>query len=188
MAVFLEHINQVLAKLREPSITALSTDRDSAAFNTQMAVQRAIARVWNAKSWTFKQRRTTLSVSSGSERVKLPKDVGEPYTILSSLYPYLLRPKTEDEFDRREPNPTATGNPRIYTLFHYDGVDTQPTSASTLSVASSSAADTTQTVLIRGQVSGQDDYESVSLSGTSTVTTSKSFTRVDSVSKSGTTT
>lgn len=104
--------------------------------------------------------------------------------MLSSASPYLLRYMDEDAFDRREPNPSASGNPRIYTLFEYAGVETQPAAASTLSLVSSSASDTTQIVLIRGLVSGYDDYESVTLSGTSTVATTKSFSRIDSISKS----
>lgn len=173
-----------MSKLRVPAISALSTDKDSIEYQTQIAVQRAIARIWNARSWTFKQRKTTLSIVSGDSEKSLPRDVGEPFLVLSSVSPYLLRYMTEDEFDQREPNPTASGNPRIYTLFEHAGVDEQPAAASTLSLVSSSAADTTQKVLIRGLVSGYDDYEEVSLSGTTPVATSKSFSRVESVSKS----
>jgi hypothetical protein len=140
--------------------------------------------VWTAGCWTCKNIKTTLALSSGDSEKNLPRDVGEPYIVLSSASPYLLKYKSEDEFDRREPNPTASGNPRIYTLFEYAGVEEQPAAAGVVSVVSSSATDTTQKLLIRGLVGGYDDYEEVSLNGTTTVFTTKSFSRIDSVSKS----
>ena len=184
MAVFLTHINQVLGKLRAPAISALSTDKDSVEYITQLAVQRAIARVWNARQWTWKQRKTTLALVSGDSEKNLPRDVGEPYIVLINVSPFLLKYRTEDEFDRREPNPTSSGNPRIYSLFEYDGVEEQPAAAGVVSIVSSSAADTTQKLLIRGLVGGYDDYEQVSLNGTTTVFTTKSFSKITSVSKS----
>ena len=184
MGLFISHVNVVLSKMRESSISSLSTDKDSVAYLAQIAVQRAIARVWNARQWTWKQRKTTLSLTSGDNEKNLPRDVGEPYLVLSSVSPYLLKYMSEDEFDRRDPNPTASGNPRIYTLFEHTGVEEQPSAASVISLVSSSASDTTQKVLVRGLVSSCDDYEEVSLNGLTTVFTTKSFSRVDSVSKS----
>jgi hypothetical protein len=49
---------------------------------------------------------------------------------------------------------------------------------------SSSASDTSQTVTIRGVVSGEIDVEEVSINGTSAVSTTKSFSSILSVSKS----
>lgn len=185
MATYLQTINTVLGKLRKDPISALSTDNTTDAYRVQTAVQRAIARIWNAKQWTFKQSKTTLSLTSGTAEYKLPRDVGEPYIVLSDLSPYWIRFKTEEELDSLDPNPTASANPRYYTLFEYDGVETQPSSASALSVVSSSASDTSQIVVIRGLVSGYDDYEEITVSGTSPVSTTKSFSSISSVSKSG---
>jgi hypothetical protein len=184
MAIFIEHVNVTLQRLRQTPITVLSTDTSDVAYRVQLAVQRAIVRVWNAKQWTFKQRKTTLALSSGTSEYNLGKDVGEPYICLLSASPYLVRPFAEEDFDTRIPNPTATGNPEKYMLFEYAGVETQPTAASALTLASSSASDTTQQVLIRGVVSGQEDYEIATLNGTTSVVTSKQFTSVRSISKS----
>ncbi len=184
MAIFLDHVNKVLGMLRADPITALSTDTSTVAFRTQLAVQRAIAKVWNSKQWSFKQRKTTLSVASGEDEIELPKDVGEPYMILSSLEPYILTSIDEDDFDRLEPNPQESASPKVIMLFEQEGVNTQLSAASTVTAVSSSSADITQKVLVKGIVSGEVDYEELSLIGTTSVTTSKSFTKITSVTKS----
>ena len=63
---------------------------------------------------------------------------------------------------------------------------TQPSSESTVSVSSSSSSDTSQKVIIEGLVNSLEDFEVVSLNGTTSVSTSKSFSyikgiRLDSV-------
>lgn len=184
MAIFLSHVNVVLSKLRETPITALSTDTASVAYYVQTAVQRAIARVWNAKQWTFKQRKTTRTTANGTSEYTLSKLIGEPYILLSTGSPYILRPVSEDEFDSYIPNPTASGNPQLYMLYEVAGVETQPTATAALVVVSSSASDTTQSVTIKGLVSGQVDYETVALNGTTNVTTTKQFDSILSVGKS----
>lgn len=184
MAIFIDHVNVVLGKLRAEPITSLSTDTTTIAYRTQIAVRRAVWRVWNAKQWSFKLRTHTLAVSSAASVYRLPKTVGEPVSIKSSVDPYKLTVINEAAFDKGVPNPTATGNPEFVRLFEMTGVTNQPSSASTLSISSSSSADTSQLVLIKGLVNGEVDYEQVTLSGTSTVTTSKSFSSVIAISKS----
>ena len=67
-------------------------------------------------------------------------------------------------------------------------VSSQPTSAEKLIVKSSSASDTTQTVLIRGLTSTIEEmYESLSLSGSSAVSATYSYTRLLGISKSAAT-
>lgn len=177
--------------MRQPSISALSTNLDSAGFRAQTAVQRAIARVWNAKQWTFKQRVDTLAITAATTRdtatYTLPKQVGDLFLVRSTVSPYLIRPKSRDDFDTRLPNPVSTGNPSMYTQFEYVGVDTQPTSASVISISSSSSADTTQKVRVRGVVSGEEDVEEITLVGTTAVLTTKSFSSIRSISKSAAT-
>lgn len=184
MGLFLDHVNTVLEKLREPLITSLSTDNTTEAYRAQEAVKRAVARVWNYKGWTFKLRRYTFDTVSGTEDYVLPRYIRETYKINSDSSPYDIKVVSEDVFDRAVPNPSATGSPYIARLFEMVGVETQPTSASVISVVSSSAADTTQKVLVKGLVSGYLDYEQVSLSGTTPVLTTKSFSAICAVTKS----
>ena len=63
---------------------------------------------------------------------------------------------------------------------------TQPTSASTISIVSSAAGDTTPTVIIRGDTTNGVTTETLTANGTTTVTGSTSFTRILQVSKMGT--
>lgn len=184
MGLFIEHVNACLQKMRETPITALSTDTTTEAFRAQEAVRRAVKRVWNAKQWSFKLRRFTFSTVASQEAYTLPKLVGEVYKIKSSASPYDVQVIGEDLFDKCVPNPTTTGDPEFARLFEMVGVETQPTSASTITVVSSSASDTTQTVLVKGLVSNEVDYEEFALNGTTQVTGSKSFSQIYAVSKS----
>ena len=188
MALYLDHVNALLQNLREAPITALSTDTSSVAFRAQGAVKNAVKRVWNAKQWTFKQRRTTQATVASTIRYNLPKYVGEPYKFLSSASPYDIDVISEDNFDKHIPNPTSEGNPIYAMLYEMTGVNTQPSSASALAIVSSSTADTTQTVLVKGTVSSDIDYEEITLSGTTSVSTTKSFSAIHSITKSDVTT
>jgi len=69
-----------------------------------------------------------------------------------------------------------------------DTVRDQPSSASVIRVVSSSASDTTQTVLIRGIVNGVETSESVTLTGTTAANSTNSYSRVKAISKSANTT
>ncbi len=184
MGLFIDHVNAVLQKLRETPITSLSTDTTSEAFKAQESVRRAVKRVWNGKQWSFKLRRFTFPTVASQTDYLLPKLVGETYKLQSSGSPYDITVVSEDTFDKNIPNPTATGNPTIARLFEMVGVEVQPTSASVVTVVSSSASDITQTVVVKGLVSGQVDYEEFTLVGTTPVVGTKSFSEIYAITKS----
>lgn len=184
---YINLVNSILGRMREEPITELSTDQTTIAYKVQLSVQRAVARVWNHKSWAFKRRSTTLSLTSGIADYVLPKTAGEVYSVTLSEMPWVIKPVPKYLFDSLVPNPVETGNPRASVLSDFLGVSAQPSSASTISVVSSSAGDTTQSVLVQGVVSGEDDYEVVALVGTTPVATSKSFTSISSITKSAVT-
>jgi hypothetical protein len=187
MALFLDHVNVVLQKLRQDPITALSTDTTTEAYRAQIAVNRAIARVWNHKQWAFKKRTDTLATVSGTMNYEMPKSAGEPYSVLSTGSTKKLRPIPKHHFDLRFADPTSSGDPEMYVLSDMLGVNEQPSSASVITIVSSDASDTTQAVLIKGLVSGQEDYEQVTLNGTTSASTTKSFSSIISVTKSAAT-
>lgn len=189
MALFLTHVNTVLGKLRETPITALSTDATTEAYRAQEAVRRAVARVWNAKQWSFKIRSYYFNTTSGVEAYPMFQTVGEPFSILSDEHPYNIKVISESFFDEKVPNPTETGVPRFCRLFEMTGSWTQPSSASVVQVVSSNAADTTQKVLVKGLINDQYiDMEEMSLAGTATVSGSKLFTSILAITKSDSTT
>jgi hypothetical protein len=75
----------------------------------------------------------------------------------------------------------TTGIPTTYRMWGQDSVISKLLEASVISVVSSSASDTSQTVTIFGTVSGYPDYETITLNGTTAATGSKSFSSVERV-------
>jgi len=187
MGLYLNHVNTVLQKMRQPAVTALSTDASSVTYRAQEAVQRAVTRVWNARQWTFKRRASVFATVANQADYLFPKDVGEPYSITLSDYPWRLRYISKAIFDQKVPNPVDTGNPRLLIPGNMQGVQVQPASALVVSAVSSAASDTTQTVVVRGLVGEEEDYETLALVGTSAVTGIKTFTSIISVTKSAAT-
>ena len=185
MGLFIDHVNTVLGKLRESPITALSTDASSEAYRAQEAVRRAVQRVWNAKQWSFKIRSYVFATEAGVSAYPVFPQVGEPFSIVSDASPYVLSVISEAQFDKAVPNPTETGSPSFCRLFEYTGAWGQPTSASVVQVASTSALDTTQKVLIKGMINEQYvDYEELSLAGIGVVSSTKFFSSIVAVTKS----
>lgn len=191
MGVFIDHVNVVLSKLRGTAITSLSTNANEEAFRTQIAVQRAVTRVWNSRKWTFKQRTDTLSLTSGTSIYNFPKQVGESYSIRSldaSSIGKKVTVLSQDLFDTHIPDPQNSGWPVTLIMFNMLGSRNDPSSSSVLTLASSSASDTSQSITIRGIVGGDIDVEEIALSGVTEVSTTRSFTSIISIGKSAVTT
>lgn len=187
MGLYGDHINVALSKLRADPIDALSTDPTTEAYRVQVAVNRAVRRVWNHRQWSFRRRSATLSTVSGQTDYPLDKRVGQPYSILSSAAPYRLRPLSRFNLDRADPQRALTGDPKIAAISDLSPVIAQPSAAAIVQVVSSNTADTTQKVIVKGIVGGEEDYEQLTLNGTTTVSTTKSFTSITSLSKSAAT-
>ena len=188
MGLFINHVNTVLGKLRESPITALSTDATTEAYRAQEAVRRAVNRVWNAKQWSFKIRSTVFSTVASTINYPLSGEVGEVFSILSSVSPYKISVISESTFDNVIPNPVESGNPTIARLFDMAGALEQPSSPGTVSISSGSALDTTQKVLVKGMIgTTYIDYEEISLVGVSSVAGTKTFTKILAITKSDST-
>jgi len=85
---------------------------------------------------------------------------------------------------------TQTGTPILYRMWGEDMVQTQPSSASAISISSSSATDTNKSITVYGTVSGYPDYEVIvtnATNGTTSVSGTKSFTNVERVTKDSST-
>ena len=74
-----------------------------------------------------------------------------------------------------DPDLSDTGTPDGYSVLGYAEVQSQFDGASKITVVSSSASDTTQTVRIRGLVSGIETTEAISLNGTTAVDSSSTY-------------
>ena len=65
-----------------------------------------------------------------------------------------------------DPDRSTSGTPRGYFGTYHREVKAQPAAAGAISIVSSSASDITQKVSWRGKVSGEDRYESITITGT----------------------
>ena len=85
-----------------------------------------------------------------------------------------------DEISEREiltadPDLSSSGTSDFYSLTGIAEVQAQFDGASKITVVSSSASDTTQTVRIRGKVSGVETTEAISLNGTTSVDSTNTY-------------
>lgn len=87
----------------------------------------------------------------------------------------------ESDVEWLNPDLSQTGTPSGWGIYGLEFIRAQPTSASVVTVVSSSASDTTQMVRINGIVSGARDTELLSLNGTTSVPGSKSFSSIHSI-------
>ena len=185
MSLFLNHINFVLAKLREQPVSALPTDQTTEGWRAMDAVRQAVNHIWNYKQWSFKIQSHTLATVSGTLQYSLPPVVGEIFSVITTTPPYALSILPESQFDKYVPNPTETGVPQWLRLFGSSSIIAQPSSAGVVQVSSSSASDVAQIVLVKGLIGGNYvDYEELTLAGTSIVSGTKTFSSILSVTKS----
>jgi hypothetical protein len=162
----------------------LSSDPTTEAWKAQLAVNRAVRRIWNFQPWNFRRRTHTFVTVADQSDYPLGQLIGRPYSILSSAAPYKLRVKSRYNLDRQDPQLAMEGDPYIAVLSGQSPVVVQPTSTTVISAVSASNSDTTQKVLVKGLVSGQEDYEELDLNGTTTVYTTKSFSEITAITKS----
>lgn len=124
-----------------------------------------------------------ISASSGVEDYVLPSDYKDCVFLLDKTNKKQL---TQIDFQEwallYKSDPDTSGTVGTYTVFE-DVARKQPTSASAISFTSSSASDTTQTMYVRGLVSGVEDYETLTINGTGSVSTTKSFSKVLAIGK-----
>lgn len=88
------------------------------------------------------------------------------------------------DLDTVFPNPNGGGTPYWWYSLGTTPVYQQPSVASYLSCASSSSSDLTQEVTVRGLLNGIERYETITLSGTNSVSTVNQFDHIYTISKS----
>lgn len=129
----------------------------------------------------------SFSCTSGTQDYAMPDDFLKPISVYDATNKRNLTQITYKEYQQNyEADLTSTSTPDFYVITE-DCVKTQPSSVGTVTVVSSSASDTSQTVYIRGIVSGIEQTESVTLTGTTNAVSTKSFSRILGLAKSATT-
>ena len=130
----------------------------------------------------------SFSSVSGTEDYVLPDDFGKELTVLDKTNKKILSPIDLQEWVATHKEHIDNNSDLLQYVILNSPVKVQPASAGTVSVVSGSSSDTSQSVFIRGIVSGIEDYETLALNGLTTVTGSKSFQRILGVSKDADTT
>lgn len=140
--------------------------------------------------WSWLRRKMTFATVGSTADYVMERDVDRIAILRQTSSPIKLSQIPDEIFFREMPNPTATGSPLWYRLWEVTGLSTKLTAADTISIVSSSTSDgTTFTVSIVGYVGGKLDSEVLTMNGTTTVTSTKSWdAREVFISKSGITT
>lgn len=102
-------------------------------------------------------------------------------------YPFKLNYITDQDFFEHGAYLTQKAIPTHYRMWGEDWVRAQVSTASAITVSSSSSSDTSKDITIFGNVSGYPDYEVITTNGTTAVTGSKVFDNVERVVKGATT-
>lgn len=131
----------------------------------------------------------TVSTTSGTDTYALSPlvDISKLINFRDESSPRYIAPMPDQKFRRFEPGPTSTGEQYLYRPVGFSPVQNQPTSASTLSMTSSSATDdgaTSVNVRVRG-LNGSNILvqETLESDGTNAVVSVNSYTKILSLSK-----
>lgn len=129
----------------------------------------------------------SFSTAVGTQDYVLPENFNKEINVYDATNKKeLVRWELQRHIQENLSEISTAGQPDKYIILTRP-VRSQPTAASTLSLVSSSASDTSQVVFIKGLSGGVQVSESVTLTGTTPVVTSNSYTEIISISKSATT-
>jgi hypothetical protein len=181
-------MNKSLSQLKT-NIGAECQDSGSAfATIIERFINRRYFQILRAINWRNIQPDYTFDTVGGTQRYVLPDDFGKEMVCTDSTNNKELTRTTLEQLYETYQDISDTGTVERYCVIE-DCVQAQPTSASRLTIVSSSTADTTQSVLIRGISGGIETYETVTLTGTTDALTSatQTYTRIKGISKSAVT-
>lgn len=147
-------------------------------------INRRYFQILRAINWENINPSYTFNTIAGTQSYVLPDDFGKPFIVRDATNQNeLAELDYQSLISKNISIISSSGIPTQYSIIE-DRIQNQPTASSILTLVSTSVSDTTQNILIRGISSDLEVYESVSISGTSSVTTTNSYTRVISISKS----
>ncbi len=136
---------------------------------------------------------TTTAVGEYSilaqEEYNLPIQSGHKMFLWHEIwgYPSQLQYIPDQQFYGSGTDNTSESIPVAYRMWGEDMVISQPLEASVVTIVSSSASDTTQSVTIFGTVSGYPDFETITVTGTTPAAGSKLFSYIERCPKSAST-
>jgi hypothetical protein len=129
-------------------------------------------------NWSWLKRKTTFSTVASQEDYILGSDVANIAIMRCADTDIKLQKISEQRFYKYYPDPTDTGNPRLYRQWQISGVSTKLAVADKIDVVSSSASDDGDDdlmVTVWGYSSGILVSENYTLNGTTTVSGTITF-------------
>jgi len=129
-------------------------------------------------NWNFLRQKTTFDTVSGTGDYVIAREVDRIALVRQTTSPIKLVQIPDEKFFNLVPDPTATGNPRLYRLWENDGVATRLAVADTIDVVSNAAGDagdSTLSVTVEGYSGGIWTKETYALNGTTKVSGSTTF-------------
>lgn len=131
---------------------------------------------------------STITMVSGTRLYYVPDcEYNKILSVVDTTTDTILELRSEYNLEEQDPDLDDAGSPLFYAPYGYTEYEGQPLTASTVSIVSTSASDTTQTVRIPGVVNSVDGTENLTLNGLTTVTGTASFSAIHGARKSATT-
>lgn len=143
--------------------------------------------IWRHLDPEFGKETATFTTSSSVRLYHFDASLCKILSVVDQTNDLPLTQISETEVEAFDPDLNESGSPTFYSLYGLSYISNQPTAASTISIVSSDNTDTTQTVQVVGTVGGQEDADTVTLTGIVPAVTSKSFTALRRISKSAVT-
>lgn len=161
----------------------------STAFATLIGrfANRRYFQILRAINWRNIRPDYTFDTVNGTQNYVLPNDFGKEVACNDTTNSQEIGRKSLEELYSTYGSISGSGEVERYAIID-DVVQAQPTSTSVLAVVSGSASDTTQSVFVRGISGGVEVSETLTLTGTTPLNTSNSYTRIKSITKSAATT
>lgn len=132
----------------------------------------ALIEISNMRNWKFLERNWFLETTANKYEYALPNNVDRVIFMYSKESNRRITLKDSNVYDNLNPNMDTTSGPYHY-IVRGVGVANQPYSL--LSIVSDDETDTTQTLTINGWSHGRFVSESISLNGTTAVSSSYSY-------------
>ncbi len=177
----------MISKTFTNMVTNVSSEVQDSTSAMQVLIKNYINRryfqVLRKFNWRNIDTEYTITTVAGTKDYALPGDFKKPVKVRDTTNGKDIPEILLEDMGRYYSNTLGTeGNISNYAMLE-DVVQVQPTSASQISVVSSSASDTTQTVTIRGISNNVEVSETLTVNGTSTQTTAGSYTKITGISK-----
>lgn len=134
-------------------------------------------------------RTLSMTTTSGTRSYTAPYDMGEVEYVTDTTNGRELSVGREtDIYSKHSTAINTTGVPFLLVVKSGSNMANQPLVSNTIRVVSDSASDTSQTVFLRGISGSAEYYESVSLNGTTSASSTNSYDYLLEATKSATTT